>query len=93
MIPMALAIMPSVETMDNVASFARLAAAAIENVYIGSVEPHREVAERVARILDLTAAASLIAVPGRRRTTLDIAREIERRGFPAIFAPSRFAHL
>jgi uncharacterized protein YigA (DUF484 family) len=47
---------PTVETMDNVASFARLAAAAIENVYIGSVEPHREVAERVARILDLTAA-------------------------------------
>ena len=47
---------PSTETMDNVAMFARLAATAIENVYIGSVEPHREVAERVARILDLTAA-------------------------------------
>ncbi len=47
---------PSVETLDNVALFARLAAAAIENVYLGSMEPHREVAERVARILDLTAA-------------------------------------
>lgn len=47
---------PSVETLGNVAMFARLAAAAIENVYLGSVEPHREVAERVARILDLTAA-------------------------------------
>jgi transcriptional regulator with GAF, ATPase, and Fis domain len=46
----------SLRCSDNVASFARLAAAAIENVYIGSVEPHREVAERVARILDLTAA-------------------------------------
>jgi hypothetical protein len=47
---------PSPETLSNVAMFARLAAAAIENVYINSVEPHREVAERVARILDLTAA-------------------------------------
>ena len=47
---------PSAETIDNIAMFARLAAAAIENVYIGSMEPHREIAERVARILDLTAA-------------------------------------
>jgi alkanesulfonate monooxygenase SsuD/methylene tetrahydromethanopterin reductase-like flavin-dependent oxidoreductase (luciferase family) len=38
-------------------------------------------------------AASLVAVPGRRRTTLEIAREIERRGYPAIFAPSRFANM
>src|SRR6266568_2876152 len=37
-------------------------------------------------------AVSLVAVPGRRRVTLDIAREIERRGFPAIFSPSRFAN-
>ena len=47
---------PSAETIDNVAMFARLAAAVIENVYLASMEPHREVAERVARILDLTAA-------------------------------------
>lgn len=47
---------PSMETLDNVAMFARLAATAIENVYLGSVEPHREATERVARILDLTAA-------------------------------------
>ena len=47
---------PSADTIDNIAMFARLAAAAIENVYIGSMEPHREIAERVARILDLTAA-------------------------------------
>jgi alkanesulfonate monooxygenase SsuD/methylene tetrahydromethanopterin reductase-like flavin-dependent oxidoreductase (luciferase family) len=38
-------------------------------------------------------AVSLVAVPGRRRITLDIAREIERRGYPAIFAPSLFANL
>src|SRR6202011_680010 len=30
---------------------------------------------------------------GRRRVTLDIAREIERRGYAAIFAPSRFANM
>src|SRR5438105_15267205 len=38
-------------------------------------------------------AVSLVAVPGRRRLTLDIAREIERRGYAAIFAPSRFANM
>jgi alkanesulfonate monooxygenase SsuD/methylene tetrahydromethanopterin reductase-like flavin-dependent oxidoreductase (luciferase family) len=38
-------------------------------------------------------AVSLAAVPGRRRLTLELAREIERRGFPAIFAPSRFANM
>jgi alkanesulfonate monooxygenase SsuD/methylene tetrahydromethanopterin reductase-like flavin-dependent oxidoreductase (luciferase family) len=38
-------------------------------------------------------AVSLVAVPGRRRATLEIAREIERRGYPAIFAPSRFANM
>jgi len=41
----------------------------------------------------LLPAVSLIAVPGRRRATLEIAREIERRGYPAIFAPSRFANM
>src|SRR4029077_20935253 len=38
-------------------------------------------------------AVSLVTVPGRRRATLEIAREIERRGFPAIFAPSLFANM
>jgi alkanesulfonate monooxygenase SsuD/methylene tetrahydromethanopterin reductase-like flavin-dependent oxidoreductase (luciferase family) len=38
-------------------------------------------------------AVSLVAVPGRRRLTLDLARDIERRGFPAIFAPSLFANM
>src|SRR5262252_931501 len=38
-------------------------------------------------------AVSLVAVPGRRRATLDLAREIERRGFAGIYAPSVFANL
>lgn len=33
-------------------------------------------------------ALSLAAVPGRRRATLDLAREIENRGYPAIYCPS-----
>lgn len=33
-------------------------------------------------------AISLAAVPGRRRLTLDLAREIERRGFSGIYCPS-----
>jgi alkanesulfonate monooxygenase SsuD/methylene tetrahydromethanopterin reductase-like flavin-dependent oxidoreductase (luciferase family) len=38
-------------------------------------------------------AISLVAVPGRRRQTLDIAREIERRGFAGIYVPSRFGNM
>jgi len=49
-------LVPSAETLGNVAIFARLAASAIENVHVRSTEPLREVAERVAKILDLTAA-------------------------------------
>ena len=33
-------------------------------------------------------ALSLAAVPGRRRATLELAREIETRGFPGIYCPS-----
>jgi alkanesulfonate monooxygenase SsuD/methylene tetrahydromethanopterin reductase-like flavin-dependent oxidoreductase (luciferase family) len=33
-------------------------------------------------------ALALAAVPGRRRATLDLAREIERRGFPGIYCAS-----
>lgn len=33
-------------------------------------------------------AVSLAAVPGRRRATIELAKEIERRGFPGIFGPS-----
>ena len=38
-------------------------------------------------------AISLVAVPGRRRQTLDIAREAERRGFAGIYMPSRFGNM
>jgi alkanesulfonate monooxygenase SsuD/methylene tetrahydromethanopterin reductase-like flavin-dependent oxidoreductase (luciferase family) len=38
-------------------------------------------------------AISLVAVPGRRRQTLDLAREAERRGFCGIYMPSRYASL
>ncbi|NJN52364.1 MAG: LLM class flavin-dependent oxidoreductase [Gammaproteobacteria bacterium] len=33
-------------------------------------------------------AISLAAVPGRRKTTIELAADIERRGFPAIYCPS-----
>ena len=33
-------------------------------------------------------ALSLVAVPGRRKATLDLARQIEARGFPGIYCPS-----
>jgi alkanesulfonate monooxygenase SsuD/methylene tetrahydromethanopterin reductase-like flavin-dependent oxidoreductase (luciferase family) len=38
-------------------------------------------------------AISLVAVPGRRRQTLDLAREIERRGFSGIYMPSRYGNM
>jgi alkanesulfonate monooxygenase SsuD/methylene tetrahydromethanopterin reductase-like flavin-dependent oxidoreductase (luciferase family) len=38
-------------------------------------------------------ALSLVAVPGRRRVTVELAREIERRGFAGIFTPSLFGTL
>jgi alkanesulfonate monooxygenase SsuD/methylene tetrahydromethanopterin reductase-like flavin-dependent oxidoreductase (luciferase family) len=38
-------------------------------------------------------ALSLVAVPGRRRVTLDIAREAERRGFAGIYVPSIFGNM
>src|SRR6201997_1474691 len=38
-------------------------------------------------------AISLVAVPGRRRETLDIARKIERLGFAGIYIPSRFGNM
>jgi alkanesulfonate monooxygenase SsuD/methylene tetrahydromethanopterin reductase-like flavin-dependent oxidoreductase (luciferase family) len=33
-------------------------------------------------------AVSLAAVPGRRKAIIEMAREVERRGFPGIFCPS-----
>jgi alkanesulfonate monooxygenase SsuD/methylene tetrahydromethanopterin reductase-like flavin-dependent oxidoreductase (luciferase family) len=36
---------------------------------------------------------SLVAVPGRRRQTIEIAQEIERRGFAGIYSPSMFGNM
>src|SRR5271170_6140335 len=42
---------------------------------------------------DSLPALSLVAVPGRRQQTLDLAREIERRGFAGIYVPSIFSNM
>jgi alkanesulfonate monooxygenase SsuD/methylene tetrahydromethanopterin reductase-like flavin-dependent oxidoreductase (luciferase family) len=41
----------------------------------------------------LLPALSLVAVPGRRRRTVEIAHEIERRGFAGIYSPSMFGNM
>lgn len=38
-------------------------------------------------------AICLIAVPGRRRRTLELAKEVEKRGFAGIFSPSPFGNM
>ena len=38
-------------------------------------------------------AVSLAAVPGRRKATLEVAKEIEKRGFAAIYTPSLFSNM
>ena len=38
-------------------------------------------------------AISLVAVPGRRQQTLDLACEIERRGFAGLYVPSIFSNM
>jgi alkanesulfonate monooxygenase SsuD/methylene tetrahydromethanopterin reductase-like flavin-dependent oxidoreductase (luciferase family) len=38
-------------------------------------------------------ALSLVAVPGCRRCTIEIAQEIERRGFAGIYSPSMFGNM
>lgn len=38
-------------------------------------------------------ALSLVAVPGRRRQTVEVAAEIERRGFAGVFSPSLFGQM
>src|ERR1051325_3830826 len=42
---------------------------------------------------DALPALSLVAVPGRRQLTLDVAREAERRGFSGIYVPSMFVNM
>ena len=38
-------------------------------------------------------AISLVAVPGRRRVTIDIARDIERHGFSGVYTPSMYGNM
>src|SRR5690349_9371470 len=38
-------------------------------------------------------ALSLVAVPGRRLATLELASEAERRGFSGIYVPSIFSNM
>src|SRR5260370_22089943 len=38
-------------------------------------------------------ALSLVAAPGRRHATLNIAREAERRGFEGLYVPSIFGNM
>src|SRR5262249_22953595 len=38
-------------------------------------------------------AVSLVAVPGRRKATIEIAKELERRGFAGIYSPSPFGNM
>ncbi len=38
-------------------------------------------------------AISLVAVPGRRRQTIEIARAIERRGYAGIYTPSMYGNM
>jgi alkanesulfonate monooxygenase SsuD/methylene tetrahydromethanopterin reductase-like flavin-dependent oxidoreductase (luciferase family) len=38
-------------------------------------------------------ALSLVAVPGRRRATIEVAREAERRGFCGLYVPSIFGNM
>ena len=42
----------------------------------------------VAETMTQRPALSLAAVPGRRQATLELARQIEERGFPGIYCPS-----
>jgi alkanesulfonate monooxygenase SsuD/methylene tetrahydromethanopterin reductase-like flavin-dependent oxidoreductase (luciferase family) len=42
---------------------------------------------------DTLPALSLVAVPGRRQATLELAQEAERRGFAGIYVPSIFSNL
>lgn len=38
-------------------------------------------------------AISLVCVPGRRRRTIELAQEIEKRGFAGIYSPSMFGNM
>src|ERR1044072_8531336 len=49
--------------------------------------------QKEQRMPEALPALSLVAVPGRRRLTLDIACEAERRGFAGIYVPSIFGNM
>src|SRR5437660_2940929 len=42
---------------------------------------------------EILPALSLVAVPGRRRLTIEVAREAERRGFCGLYVPSIFGNM
>ena len=42
---------------------------------------------------DALPALSLVAVPNRRRATIELAREVERRGFSGLYVPSIFGNM
>ena len=42
---------------------------------------------------EILPALSLVAVPGRRKLTLDVAQEAERRGFAGVYVPSIFGNM
>src|SRR4051794_10119589 len=42
---------------------------------------------------ELLPALSLVAVPGRRRRTVELAQEIERRGVAGVYSPSMFGNM
>jgi alkanesulfonate monooxygenase SsuD/methylene tetrahydromethanopterin reductase-like flavin-dependent oxidoreductase (luciferase family) len=46
-----------------------------------------------APMSEVLPALSLVAVPGRRKLTLDVAREAERRGFAGLYVPSIFGNM
>src|SRR3546814_11923535 len=55
-----------------------------------SAEKTRRRHKRGTRMPQPMPAISLAAVPGRRKATLEIAGEMERRGFAGIYCPSGF---
>ena len=42
---------------------------------------------------DALPALSVVAMPGRRRATIELCREAERRGFTGIFSPSPMGNM
>jgi alkanesulfonate monooxygenase SsuD/methylene tetrahydromethanopterin reductase-like flavin-dependent oxidoreductase (luciferase family) len=49
--------------------------------------------ERSDGVPKMLPALSLVAVPGRRQITLDVAREAERHGFSGVYVPSIFGNM